>query len=535
LAVDQSNKGKIDDGNSLGTGNHNITAKKENGKNPIKSETKHIFLAKLKSVVWRTYETAQKDSNYRVAKLTGEKVFPEKNDPKEESYNCVVIDISIEETIPKGLKGKIFFKLLDPMNQCKTSNGERIGSTINDNGTCKMDYDNFEVDFTENSGTKKGIVLKINPAQPGANFIIVGHPRKETKEKIIIKTTDPNDKDLKTPIISGGNGNEQIIQTDLLTVWRTLWCELDQMEEPGYNIQDIAELDINDDSIIDYRDDRIERELYFADKDKGKKWDTTVPDNEAEKHATFDLHMQPPLPTIDFLTQQLKQACVSVEEYKNNELKKLPFLPNLSIVDVQSKKLVDFNWVNNSREYAKGHKQQNDKVIPYRSIPESDFGFWTIHIISTYEYNYEDHDNHDGFGSLGPFNNISNANGIFCKQFHGYNDLTAYIFYETIRDNTATHHKCKNVCPFKFTKNNIEYMYEVYASTELFFSRIVAHEVLHSFLGSHGNDTESIEPQSISDQTIMNYHLRYKDFDCNLNKKQLLHIQKLLYPKGSKD
>jgi hypothetical protein len=269
----------------------------------------------LKSITWRNYETAQKSGEIRFAKLADGKVFPEKIDPNEGSYNHVVIDVQIEEKIPKDLTGTISFTVLDPMNQCATSKGDRIGSGINDNGTCQMNNKTFSISMTEEKGTQIGVRLSMDPAQPDANFIIAGHPRKEAMEKIVIRTTDLSDKDYKTPIISGGNGNEQIIQTELLTVWRTLWCELDRMKSPDTQAD-----------ILKRCGDRFDRG--FNAKDHSK-----LPDDGEENHQGFDLFAQPSIPDITLLKSQLSLSCVDAKGMPDtwNKTRDVEFVHNLNL------------------------------------------------------------------------------------------------------------------------------------------------------------------------------------------------------------
>ena len=68
----------------------------------------------------------------------------------------------------------------------------------------------------------------IDPAHAGDNYIVAVHPNSETLSKYRFKST--NGKILQRPNNSGGWVNlVQTMQTEMLTVWRTLWIELDQM------------------------------------------------------------------------------------------------------------------------------------------------------------------------------------------------------------------------------------------------------------------------------------------------------------------
>lgn len=483
LAVNSSGEGVVDAGNTLGTGDHNIRGGIVNGKNPIKSNDKRVFLTSLDRIEWESVETPKTANGQNLAylgaqpegsPLAGLAVFPEMDKPADKGgrlYDFVRINVRIAQAVPEGLEGNIHLAFLDPMNQCKTFHGDRVGRAINDNGACQQHPATLQI--TNEHGTAFYFSRQITNSRAGSNFIVAGHPRSETRDNIVI---DMNDSDLKTPIVKDGDGSESIIQTDLLTVWRTLWCELDHMAMPGHDIQDVWR---ESDGTL-----RL-RETYFATSEKGITWDDVAPENEP---VTFDVRQQPPLPDISLLSTLLFQACIKVAEYGYNTEKVLPFKPNLNSDEVLYK---------HNNEYGKN----------YRSIPEATDTYWTHHVISAYEHDLDDHDNHTENG-LNIINVVKN-NGNSCGHTRGLNRGAAYVFYETLRDTIMTHCLCTGVCP------------PGYVDVDTAFGRLVAHEILHSFLGHHdpGND------ESPTNQNIMRNGPYHTTTDCNLNVNQIRIIQ----------
>ena len=151
------------------------------------------------------------------------------------------------------------------------------------------------------------------------------------------------------------------------------------------------------------------------------------------------------------------------------------------------------------------YNNQNEFAQYGKEIPNATDSYWTIYVLGAYETGL-DHDHHSGMPTL-PCPNFAN----------GMNQGNAYVFCETIRDLTNTHQNCPQATG-------------TVANYNTFFPRVVAHEILHSFLGSHGNAENPSSPY-ISDQTIMNYEYIYAGWDCSLNVNQIKQIQSIDKPK----
>jgi hypothetical protein len=232
----------------------------------------------------------------------------------------------------------------------------------------------------------------------------------------------------------------------------------------------------------------VSNETYFKTGEKGNTWDDVVPVNEP---MTFDLRKQPDKPDISLLNTLMNRACVAALEYKYNNTPVVEFVPHLRSEHIA---------YTNPNEIA---QQGGNRSIP--APDQVDKSYWTMYVLGAYELG-TDHDHHIGMPTF-PCPDFANGN----------NQGNAYVFCETIRDVTNTHGNCPQA-----TSPVVDY--------NTFFPRVVAHETLHSFLGSHGNPND---PSSayISDQTIMNYEYLYAGWDCSLNVKQIKQIQSIDKPK----
>lgn len=283
---------------------------------------------------------------------------------------------------------------------------------------------------------------------------------------------------IKAEANNGQQGN--FVLSETLTVWRRLWVECDQMAMPGTNIAYYIP------------GNPLPSEVFFAPSEKGITWDDKEIPNEP---VTFDVRQQPLLPSVNYLKTLLLPACVDVAEYTANEKQVVDFIPNLTQLQTT---------YNNPHDYA---IQGNN-----RSITDSTPTYWTTYVMSAYETHFSDHDNH-AFPGSGI--NVAPNDGKLCRKIMGVNEGNAYVFYETIRDVAKTHGNCPNICTD---------VTGPLTSTSVLFDRVVAHEILHSFLGEHGSG-------SIADRGIMNAgYIIYARANCDLKLNQIVAIQAKSHP-----
>lgn len=238
---------------------------------------------------------------------------------------------------------------------------------------------------------------------------------------------------------------------------------------------------------------------YFKTSEKGDTWDDVVPVPEP---VTFDLRKQPDKPNISLLNTLMNRACVTALEYQYNST------PVVGFITVLSDSQMTYT---DPKEIA---RQGTNRSVP--APDQVDPAYWTMYVLGAYE-TISDHDNHG----------VLNAP---CPAFmNGENQGNAYVFCETIRDVTNTHGNCPDgVTGKKIVTDETGPL----ADYNTFFPRLVAHEILHSFLGSHGNANNPSSTYT-SDQTIMNYNYIYAGWNCSLNLGQIKQIQATDKPKPS--
>jgi len=337
-------------------------------------------------VIWQEHP----DGNKFDAPGPGKSIYADSDvpNPVNEDFLKVSIVVTLDGVAPAG-GGVVTLDFIDPPN-------------AHEFGT---DDDNFSESFSFETTT--------------LTFL----PGEWEKTTTVSLSQNAGDNYIIEATANNGKPNN-VVYSEILTVWRRLWVECDQMAMPG---TDIVIYDING-KISD---------TYFKTSEKEITWDDVVPTPEP---VTFDLRKQPDKPNISLLNTLMNRACVTDLEYQYNNTPVVAFVPNLWTEQIM---------YNNPAEMAQYG----------REIPNATESFWTMYVLGAYELSGQDHDIHN-----------SALPGGDCRDFtNGINTGNAYVFCETIRDVTNTHGNCPGVTG-------------TLADYNTFFKRVVAHEILHSFL-----------------------------------------------------
>ena len=170
----------------------------------------------------------------------GLRCFPERSDPDPESdnHNEILTLVTLAAPIPGGMTGTVHIDWFDPDNpRGSTITPSHNGPGLRDN---RGDFAIDNTTLTFASGTQQQwATCTISPAHAGDNYIVAVHPNEG-----IVQLAEINPLNNTIAIAyenenngSGGNGSggtsyHNLTKSDMLTVWRTLWVELDQMAAP---------------------------------------------------------------------------------------------------------------------------------------------------------------------------------------------------------------------------------------------------------------------------------------------------------------
>jgi len=323
----------------------------------------------IESVEW----VANPYGNPLIGTWTGRSVYadrdtpPDPNDPNNMDHRLVNVVVTVGGLLPNQNDGggKVYLECFDPPNASGTEAANNDGINIfygTSNGylTFYGDYD-YNYDGDNNKMTQS--VLATVGINAGDNYIIEA------------TALDNNDNPINT------------VESEILTVWRRLWMELDQMEMP----------------------DPLNPAHDFPPAMEGIQWSypNAIPNPEPND---FDVLFQPPKPDISLLTSAMVAACVSVKEIQQD--------------------IAHDSWRTNDLN------NQWDTIVPFvHNMEEEDFisfsqscrdvrvistAFWCIHAIGAYEGpTGKDGDN---VGGANIYERGSSKTNVF------------YIYNETIRD-----------------------------------------------------------------------------------------------------
>ena len=226
----------------------------------------------VKSVEWVTNPYG----NDLFGTWTGRSVYadrntpPDPNDPNNVNHRYVTVIVTVEGILPVN-GGMVTLQGLDPPNAS-------YPSVNNDNNGDSLYIVNDTLVFTNQIRTQS------TPAKVGIN----------AGDNYIVEATAHNGKP---------NNN---VKSEILTVWRRLWMELDQMAAPtegdGPNQFDLA---------TKYTPGALGDR---GDITKNQWMDGTPNSAPANEPNNFDVKFQPPKPDISVLTSAMVDACITVKE-----------------------------------------------------------------------------------------------------------------------------------------------------------------------------------------------------------------------------
>ena len=303
-----------------------------------------IVINKIESVVWLPQGTPNtrnpNTTPVYLAKLEAHggayRAFPEKKEPflknpttgaitPSPAYNVVEARITLVIKIPDYMGGKIgvytaWFDPKNPKGSKKTHkpDGTLIttpatpisANTIRDNNGM-IDMNGSTVTFNANEKSKDKS-FTITSAYAGDDYIVAVHPNLGTVNLYRLKASDG--KTLERPNGNGWADVDGELQTKILTVWRTLWVELDRMKAPSLPTTPGTASD-------GFTFDTKYAGSVTKDDGSGKQipiqqlWDTQLRVDPATGHEPddFDLAVQPTFPDIILLFPALHAACIDAK------------------------------------------------------------------------------------------------------------------------------------------------------------------------------------------------------------------------------
>ncbi|MDR1480807.1 MAG: hypothetical protein LBJ00_17920, partial [Planctomycetaceae bacterium] len=374
------------------------------------------------NVKWQTIAgtDASKASLSADPNAGGQRVFPEKATPNGVIENKfeLVFELEVAATADTTL----YYQILDPKNFIG------LGNTANTDGPWQSDRDNYAtLSSTTGSivvatgtssvaltvvvypagytGTKlsgNATTIIIDSAHAGDNFIVVVDTDQAKVDAAALGETG----DSRYKETSG------LTQTEQLTVWRTLWIELDQMATPNMTIAD-----------------------GFDPAEQGITWDV-VEGTPNPEPVNFDIFDQPSKPDISLLTTAMKAACIEIKEI--------------------SQDAAHNSWITNDTTSVTPNTWDTTTTSFVHNLPDSDIStvtnigqlsrdvninlpeFWTVQAIGGYEA--EVFKDYDASGASPTF-------GYRAAKYATANPIggVIMIFQETIRDFAATGKNESNV------------------------------------------------------------------------------------------
>ncbi|MDO4627878.1 MAG: hypothetical protein Q4C70_01710 [Planctomycetia bacterium] len=256
-----------------------------------------IGVTGIQSVEWEAITGNAELSNNPTSSIGGKRIFPEK-DLSGTLQNKVNVKVTLEKDIPTGMTGNVYLAFFDPMNQCFDSRGAKVGvigdwmNGRNDNHGSGF-LESTTLMFTSTDNRVKRSAFTISSAYAGDNYIVVALPSSTVAQDTFIyaNTTDGTN-DYKTIMRRIENGNEELDdahQTELLTVWRTLWLEVERIYDT-IGAQLAPDLDLTSSSyswaVTEMRYACIEIKICSCNDEDG--WKVNMPGNKAELSTNYE-------------------------------------------------------------------------------------------------------------------------------------------------------------------------------------------------------------------------------------------------------
>ncbi|NQU22486.1 MAG: hypothetical protein HQ567_14510 [Candidatus Nealsonbacteria bacterium] len=263
-------------------------------------------------VNWLQHDEVESDDDGRpldrnpTANGGGRRLFPEQLTPNDTSENYKSVDLLLRRD-PNGPMPQqtVYLKVLDPANHV-TTDANNGPLTYSFNGQDCSVGQVLTVEFPQG---EKHVFVQCTLQRPGQsfdgdcfagdNFIAVVDADQTVVTAATLGTTPAT----RYQVFDAGG--QQLSHSDLLTVWRTLWMELDRMAAP------VAPTETNPSSDgFAYADEAV----YNANGEWGSgKWGPTAPTNDTEP-KDFDVLAQPDKPDMSILQPAMLAACIEVNE-----------------------------------------------------------------------------------------------------------------------------------------------------------------------------------------------------------------------------
>jgi hypothetical protein len=353
---------------------------------------------------------------------TGTSVYADKDDPNATNdYRNVDVIVTIGGTVPVG-GGVVTLVCIDPENA---------------SGTGAANYD----------GT--GIFN-------GASTVSIGFAHGGPMTQTVTATVGTHAGDNYSILALPSSGEPYVESEEVLTVWRRLWVELDQMAMPDEN-NPAHGFDPNN-------------------KRNGQgQWNYTAPNPEPND---FDVLFQPSKPDISVLTTAMTAACIDVREATPAIITSWGLVPRETTPFVR-------NTTNYSNHAVPIGNASRDVIV-------NDVSFWCIQGVGAYEADTNwDWDWNPPATKEEPIQGVAKAqNGIFL------------LFQEAIRDYAKSGWRDAYIGPLPQTSSNwynLDYhtIEECRRSASEINQIATFHEVLHFFgFGDKKTNKEQLLPDN---------------------------------------
>ena len=403
----------------------------------------------------------------------GLRIYPEKTNPNDVlAKDTVRLRFQLNETVSTDTI--VYFKVFDPDNRISLGRNQEIDQLCSQN-------DNYLTSLTVVNGLNDipslsyqtvynitipanydwvDVTLKISDGYAGDNFIAIADTN---YQKTVLCSLGADE--YSRYQIQYDASNLTVSQTQLLTVWRTLWMEIDQMLEPN---------------LLNPSSSGFTSNTFFDDP-------TNI--NHAPRHAwnyveltpepnDFDVLRQPGAIDISLAKEHLEKSCITLKKILNYELCVWKAIREDQLSSPPFQRFFVSENYESESEY-------NGRDI---SLCWNTSNFWVGHALTAYNEN-ESSESVPAYYGLGK--------ATLCDFF---------VYDETIRDLLA----------------NSSYVNEATLSEAR--DRVFYHEILHRFLGDHlSSNSYSVEGIMKEEPDFLSL-----DFDINLSNRQICEIKKNL-------
>ena len=441
---------------------------------------------------------------------SGERCFPEKDSPDGTVNDQIDAKVSLTLPVPPNMWGTVHLAWFDPKNpkgSLKTlTSGNNKANTIRDNhGTVQfvnsptltfqtatnVQYLPARLKFVKDPVTNPSAYA----AHAGDNYIVAAHPNSGVANKYRFQSDDET---LERPVDNVtytvlDPTNPKKLQTEKLTVWRTLWMELDKMV-PSDTLR--ASMPYQN---VSYQSTNFDTYVWNALGGNSQLHASTLnPSAYNELIVVLGVSQiigvyAPQEAKLDLATQMLKAACVDIKPLsgQHNYRSEIYFAATID---------ASYNGVSRQKVIADNY---NGTGLSGQDATQNNDTFWKIHTVGAYAYNKNYLD-----GETGIAGRLSNGGVLF-------------IFNKTIdvlmsRSFTPSKMISPYIVPDDFPNPNIPI--QVQAN---YRSRVPYHETLHYFTLKDRMDDPNAE--GIMDYFTLEFQ---PDTKIELTPNQIRTIQK---------